>query len=162
MLQVYDLGFLFICLSHLNLNRLWTNGLLSKPCQTHQEMSRMSRNCWTTLLLTQGIQIRFSFNLVIYFSSLNLMLFSQYYSSLLSWFSGLLANWRILWVPCEFPCKRRVRIQVLGWSCCATWQNKPSGLFALLYISIFQSYFLTNVQLPLTYITSFIYYFLEK
>lgn len=132
MLWVYEVPVLFICSfiihlnSHLNFNRLWTNGLLSKPCRILVEMSRMSRSCWTILPLTWGIQIRFSFSWDIF--NFQTCCFLSYNNSLCSWSSGLLANWRILWVPCELPCKRRVRIQILGWSCCATWQNKPSGL----------------------------------
>lgn len=40
---------------------------------------------------------------------------------------GIFTDWRILWITCQFPCKRWVRLQVLGRTGGATWQTEPSG-----------------------------------
>lgn len=46
-----------------------------------------------------------------------------------TFFPGLLTNWRILWLACEFPRKRWVRLQIFGRSSVEVGQTKPSGEF---------------------------------
>lgn len=59
--------------------------------------------------------------------------------------SGLLAYWRVLRFPGEFPCQRWIRLQVLGWHCCPVRQNQSSGLTSKLTVFTFVTMLTINI-----------------
>lgn len=104
-------------------------------------MLSMSETCWIILPLTCKILTRCEIGLWWLFTLFTLFLyksvfkwhgipsnFKQYPFSSCCLNSGILPSWRFLSIPCEFSCKRWIRLQAHGRNGIAAWQTKSPGM----------------------------------